>query len=153
MIIDKTQLSCIHHVMCMMNIFMVCIPPVSYRMAWWIFLWYVFHLCPTGCVEVYASMVFWIEVSSSNGLSIIRPSIYTFHMEVVHTICIFHVKSVYVLCSLCTQCFCRSRDRSPDFTARSLCRSRVWFPGPTACFRPLESLACVTVVQSFWVLL
>ena len=31
MIIDKTQLSCIHHVMCMMNIFVVCILPVSYR--------------------------------------------------------------------------------------------------------------------------
>ena len=37
--------------------------------------------------------IFRIEVSSSNGLSVIRHTTYTFHVEIAHTICILRAQS------------------------------------------------------------
>ena len=52
--------------------------------------------------------------------------------------------SCIFLRSLCARCFHRSRVRTPAFSMRSFCRSRVRFLGPIACLRPVKSLAYVT---------
>ena len=150
MIIDKTQLSCIHHVMCMMNIFVVCILPLSYRICRGL------RELGTWCGKKICfriEHIFWIEVSSSNGLSVVRRTTSIFHVEVACAICVSCARSVYVSCSSCTRCFCRSRVRTPDFTARSFCRSRVRFLGPVACFRPVYSWPislAPTIGESGW---
>ena len=45
--------------------------------------------------------------------------------------------------------FSRSRVQTPDLAAQSFSRSQVWFMGPTACFRPIVSLAYFTFSYCF----
>ena len=51
--------------------------------------------------------------------------------------------SMYVFVFLIYMMFYSSRVQTPDLTAGSFCRHRVWLLGLTACFRPIESLAYV----------
>ena len=135
MIVDKTLLSCIHHVMCMINTFVVCFLPVSYRVH------RDLHVPGTWCGEedMFSSWTYLLAWCVIFERSVRRPSsggnvprgrlraicIYSCAICLfVHDSCAicFLVRDLYSSCTICVcfvflvhTSFCRSRFEPPTF--------------------------------------
>ena len=69
-----------------------------------------------------------------------------FHVDIVNA---FHMEG-HVIVLIVHKMFCTSKVPTLPLSSGCFYRSQVLFPVLTACFRPIESLACVT--NQFWIL-